>query len=73
MVQSLLILDELFTQKSKVEDLILGASSGFEPGLFFSNCLLGFGFKPIQDNFQHNFARVIDEADGYLVLAELHV
>ena len=33
--------------------------------------LLGFGLKPIHDDFQHDFARVTDEADGSVVLAEL--
>ena len=29
------------------------------------------GFKPIQDNFQHDFAGMTDEADSSVVLAEL--
>ena len=70
-VQVLLILEVLFTQDSEVEDLFRGASPGSEPSLFFSNYLFGLGFKPIQDDFQHNFARVTDEADGSVVLAEL--
>ena len=37
MVQILLMLEVLFTQNSKVEDLFCGASSGSEPSLFFSN------------------------------------
>ena len=31
------------------------------------------GFKPIQDDFQHDFARMTDEADCSVVLAELQV
>ena len=31
------------------------------------------GYKPIQDNFQHDFARMTDEADSSVVLAELQV
>ena len=31
------------------------------------------GFQPIQDDFQHDFARMTDEADSSVVLAELHV
>ena len=69
MVQILLTLEVLFTQDSKVEDLFRGASSSSGLVLFFSNYL--FGYKPIQDDFQHDFARVIDEADGSVVLAEL--
>ena len=49
MVQILLMLEVLFTQDSKVEDLFCGASSGSEPSLFFSNYFFSLGFKPIQD------------------------
>ena len=56
MVQILLVLEVLFTQDSEFEDLFCGASSGSEPSLFFSNYFLSLGFKPIQDNFQHDFA-----------------
>ena len=56
MVQIMLVLEVLFTQDSEVEDLFCGASSGSEPSLFFSNYFLSLGFKPIQDNFQHDFA-----------------
>ena len=63
MVQILLMLEVLFTQNSKVEDLFCGASSGSEPSLFFSNYFFSLGFQPIQDDFQHDFARMTDEAD----------
>ena len=56
MVQVLLVLEVLFTQDSEVEDLFCGVSSGSEPSLFFSNYFFSLGFKPIQDNFQHDFA-----------------
>ena len=52
----LLVLEVLFTHDSEVEDLFCGASSGSEPSLFFSNYFFSLGFKPIQDNFQHDFA-----------------
>ena len=68
MVQILLMLDVFFTQDSKVEDLFCGAPSSSEPRLFFSNYLFSSGFKPIQDDFQHDFARM---SDNSLVLAEL--
>ena len=57
MVQILLMLEipVLFIQDFKVEDLFCGAPSGSEPSLFFSNYLIGLGFKPIQDDFQHDF------------------
>ena len=54
---------------SKVEDLFCSASSGSEPSLFFSNYFFSLGFKPIQDDF----ARMTDEADSSVVLAELQV
>ena len=45
MVQVLLMLEVLFTQDSKAEDLFCGAPSGSEPDLFFSNYLFSLGFK----------------------------
>ena len=73
MVQILLMLEVLFTQDSKVKDLFCGASSGSELSLFFGNYFFSLGFKPIQDDFQHDFARMTDEADRSVVLAELQV
>ena len=32
---------------------------------------LSLGFKPINVDFQHDFARMTDEADSSVVLAEL--
>ena len=57
MVQILLMLEipVLFRQDFNVEDLFCGAPSGSEPSLFFSNYLIGLRFKPVQDNFQHDF------------------
>ena len=72
MVQILLMLEVLFTQDSKAEDLFCGASDS-EPNLFFSNYFFSLGFKSIQDDFQHDFARMTDEADSSVVLAELQV
>ena len=69
MVQILLMLEVLFTQDSKVEDLFCGASSGSEPSLYF----FSLGFQPIQDDFQLDSARMTDEADSSVVLAELQV
>ena len=71
MVQILLMLEVLFTQDSKVEDLFCGASSGSEPSLFLSNYFFSLGFQPVQDDF--HFARMTDEADSSVVLAELQV
>ena len=41
----------LFIQDFKVEDLLSGAPSGSET----SSYLIGLWFKPIQDDFQHDF------------------
>ena len=73
MVQILLMLEVLFTQVSRVEDLFCGASSGSEPSLFFSNYFFSLGFKPIQEDFQHDFARMTDEAVTSVNLAQLQV
>ena len=37
--------------------MFCGASSGSEPSLFFSNYFFSSGFKSIQDDFHHDFAR----------------
>ena len=73
MVQILLMMEVhvLFIQDSKAEDLFCGAPSGSEPSLFFGNYLFGLEFKPVQDDFQHVFVRMTDEADSSVVLAEL--
>ena len=68
MIQILLMLGVLFTQGSKVEDLFCGASSGSKLSLFFSNYFFSLGFKPIQGDFQHGFARMADEASCSPVL-----
>ena len=41
--------------------------------LFISNYSVSLGFKPIQDDFQHDLARMTDGADSIVALAELHV
>ena len=73
MVQILLMLEVLFTYDSKAADLFCGASSGSELSLFFSSYFFSLGFKPIQDDFQHDFARMTDEADSSVVLTELQL
>ena len=57
MVRILLMLEipVLFIQDFKDEDLFCGAPSGSDSSLFFSNYLIGLRFKPIQDDFQHDF------------------
>ena len=73
MVQILLMLKVLFTQDSEAEDLFFGASSGSGPSLFFSNNLFSLGLESVQDDFQHDFTWITDEANGSVVLTELLV
>ena len=60
-VQVLPVWKFLFTQNSKVEDIFCGASSGSELSCSFSNNFFSLRFKPIQDDFQHDFARMTNE------------
>ena len=53
--------------------MVCGGSSGAEPSLTFNNYFFIFGFKLIQDDYQHGFARMTDEADSAVVLAQLQV
>ena len=62
MVQILLMLEVLFIQDSTVDGLFCGDLSGSEPSLFFGNDLFGFGFKSVQDDFQHGLTRISYEA-----------
>ena len=32
-------------------------------------CTSALGLKPVEDDFQHDFARVIDKTDGPVVMA----
>ena len=67
------MLEVLFTQDSKVEGLFWCASSRSEPSLFFSTNFFSLGFKPILDDFQHDFPRITGEPDSSVILAELQV
>ena len=73
MITDLTSKSEGLTQQGSYQDLFCGASFGSEPSLFFSNYFFSLGFKPIQDDFQHDFARMTDEADSSVVLAEQQV
>ena len=53
--------------------MFCGASSGPKSTLFVSNYYFSLGLKPIQNDFQHEFARMIDEVNRSVVLAELQV
>ena len=65
------MLEALFLQGFKIENLFYDAPFGSEPSLFFSIYVFDLGFKPFQDNFQHDFARMTDEAAISVVLTEL--
>ena len=70
-VRILLMLKVLFTQDSDVEALFCSAFPGSEPSLFFSNNFFSLGFEPVQDNSQHYFTWIINEANGSVILSEL--
>ena len=58
------------TRDSEVEDLFCGASPGSKPSLFFSNNLFSLGFEPVQDDSQHAFTWMADEAYRSGILAK---
>ena len=68
MVQILLMLEVLFTQDSKVEDLFCGPLPALNPV-----CSSAIITSAIQDDVHHDFARMTDAADSSVVLAELQV
>ena len=68
-IEVLLVLGVLLAQYPKVEDLLCCAASWSEGCLFLSDDLFRLRLQSVQQDFQHNFARVADEADGTIVLA----
>ena len=60
----------LFTQDSEIGNLFSGAPSSSELSVFFSDYFFRLGLKPVQDDFQHDFARMTNEADGCVFLTE---
>ena len=62
------MLEVLLAQYPKVEDLLCCAASLSEACLFLSDDLFRLRLQSVQQDFQHNFARVADEADGTIVL-----
>ena len=58
-----------FAQYPKVEYLLCCVASWSEACLFLSDDLFRLWLQSVQQDFQHNFARVADEADGTIVLA----
>ena len=73
MVEVLLVLEMFLTENAWVEDLLCGTPSCSEACLFFSDDLLGVWLQSVQYDLQHDFAWVIDEADGSVVLTLLQV
>ena len=72
-VDVLLMLAEFLTQNSDVKDLFFGASSTTSASLVFGYDFLCLWFQSVQDDFQHHFAHMADEAYGSVVLTELQV
>ena len=60
----------LYTQGSEIENLLCGAHYSSEPSVFFSDYFFRLGFKPVQDDFPHDFARMTNEADDTVFLTE---
>ena len=63
------MLKVLFTHDFEPEDLFCGASPGSEPSLFFSNFVFSLVFELVQNDFQHDFTWMTDEANGFVTLA----
>ena len=63
------MLKVLLAHYSKVEELLCCAASWSEACLFVSDDLFRLRLQSVQQDFQHNCARVADEADGTIVLA----
>ena len=70
MVEILLVLQVLFTEDSKVENLLCCTVFFLKAGLFFSDDL-HLWLEPVKDDLQHYFTWVADEADCPLVLTQL--
>ena len=66
-----ILLEILFTQYSKVQDLLCDAPPDPQPNPFFNGYLYHLGFKPVQDYLQHDFAQMTDKDGSSVVLAEL--
>ena len=64
------MLEILFTKDSKIENLFFSALSSSGPSVFFSDYFFRLGPKPVQDDFQHNCARLTYENDVSVVQAE---
>ena len=63
MVGVLLVLEIFLTMVSQVEDLLCGAPSCSEACLLFSDDHLRLRLQSVQYDIQHDFARMVNEAD----------
>ena len=63
------VMDVLLAQYPKVDDLPCCAAPWSGACLFISDDHFRLRLLSVQQNLQHNFARVADEADGTIVLA----
>ena len=71
MVQTLQMLNAHFTQDSNVEGLFSRSPPSHETSLFFSNNLFSLGFALVQDDFQLDCTKMVDEANGSVILGQL--
>ena len=65
-VQILLMLKVPFTQILKLKICSVVLFSTWNPA-----CCSAIGFESVQDDFQHDFTWMTDEANGSVILAEL--
>ena len=71
MVEIFLVLQVLFAEDSKVENLLYSTVSCSKAGLFFSDDVLCLWLASVKDDFQHDFIWVADEACCPVVLTQL--
>ena len=64
-----LVLGVFFAKDPQVEDLFNSASALAESCLLFGDDLVCLWSESVQDDLQHDFAGVIDQTDGAIVLA----
>ena len=62
---------ELFIQDSEVKDLFFVFLQALNRTCSSAKVSSGRGYEPVQNNFQHDFTWMTDEADGSVVLAVL--
>ena len=58
-------------QYSEVKDLFFVFPQALNPAYSSAKVSSGRGYEPVQNNFQHGFTWMTDEADGSVVLAVL--